>query len=312
MTCMRFLAFVLRWLILLLSATAFAKEDIEFTGEHLPEVGVDNRYATLPLWGIGERTQSWSAVGQLGYTSAGSGTLEVRGPMLSLALRRELSSRWSLALLGFYDDFTLRSGREQRPLQTLFAPQTPIERPVGAVFTGLDGSATDFGVGIAAALHSERGWLGEHRWVAGVLWQRITLRNYRFDYQVIEGPFSGASGQLDFDASYHNIAPFAGLEVLRHFGNWSIAPHVLYTFPIPRQGFAGHITGPGFELSGDSGSAGNGKHFGDTSLTFGLQLTYRPAHLTVDVGTLVSQALLVPFNKRGITRNLIASVQWVY
>jgi hypothetical protein len=297
---------------LLWSSTASAKEDVEFTAEHLPEVGVDNRYATLPVWGTSGESQPWSVVGQLGHTSAGSGTLQVRGPMFSAAVRRELSARWSLGLFAFYDVFQLRSGREQRELQTLFAPDTPISRPAAAVFTGLNGTSVDRGLGLHAALHSDRGWLGEHRWVAGVLWQQIRLHDYRFDYQVLAGPSSGVSGQLDFDAEYHNAAPFVGLEVLRHYGNWNVAPHVLYALPIPRQGFAGHITGPGFELSGDSGTAGNGKHFGDSSLTLGLQVTYRPARLSIDLGTVLSQALLVPLNKRGITHNVIVSVHWLY
>ena len=304
--------------LLLAGATLFvanvslAKEDIEFTAEHLPEVGVDNRFATLPLWGVSAETSQWSSMVQLGFTSAGSGSLQVQGPMLSLGLRHVINDRLSIAAFTFYDDFRLTGKREQRPLQTLFSPQTPIERPANALFTGLNGQATDYGVGLAVALHDDRGWLREHRWIAGLLWQRIELRDYRFNYEVLEGASRGVSGQLDFDATYQNLAPFVGLELIRRYGNWTIAPHALFALPIPRRGFAGHITGPGFDLTGDSARAGNGEHFGDSSLTVGVQVTYQPANLSIDLGTIASQAVLVPVNKHGITRNLLVSIQWMY
>ena len=243
-------------------------------------------------------------------TSAASESLEVRGPMLSIAVRRELTPRWSIGGFAFYDTFDLTSGTERRPLQTLFAPAVPIARPVASLFSGLDGTAVDSGLGLMAAAHSERGWLGEHRWVFGISWQRVELRNFVFAYQVVEGPSAGASGALDFSATYHDAAAFAGLELLRHYGNWTVAPHALYTLPTPRRGFAGRITGPGFDLAGDSESAGNGAHFGDALLSFGLQITYRPAHLTIDLGATASQAALTPINKRGIDRNIVLCVQW--
>ncbi|MGH3851797.1 MAG: hypothetical protein ACRDRT_19270, partial [Pseudonocardiaceae bacterium] len=64
---------------------------------------------------------------------------------------------------------------------------------------------------------------------------------------------------------------------------------------------------PGFDLSGDTETAGNGKHFGDASLTVGFDLTYLPWGLTLDLGSLVSQALIEPLVHRGISRNWVVS-----
>jgi hypothetical protein len=89
---------------------------------------------------------------------------------------------------------------------------------------------------------------------------------------------------------------------------WRWTPHVLLAMPLPRRGFQGRITGPGFDLSGDTASAGHGKVFGDFSLTLGLDATYKPWGLTVDLGSLVTQALLEPFIHKGIDQNWVISV----
>lgn len=74
----------------------------------------------------------------------------------------------------------------------------------------------------------------------------------------------------------------------------------------------GHITGPGFDLAGDTEKVGNGKHFGDPSVTLELTAEYRPAHLAVDLGTLVSQALIEPVIHPGVDGNLLVSFSWSY
>ena len=230
--------------------------------------------------------------------------------MLSLAIRSESPGPWQTGAFAFYDDLTFSSGREHRPLQTLFAPQTPIARPVDTIFTGLDGSTKHFGGGAFATHTTDRGWLGLHRWVAGIQWERIALRDYSFTYQVLAGPQTGVTGQIDFDNNYDHVAPFVGVELPRTHGDWNFALHALVAYPLPRRGVVGHITGPGFDISGDTQDVGNGKHFGDPSITLGFSVTYLPAHLSVDLGTLLSQALLEPVIHKGIDRNLLLSVTW--
>ena len=66
----------------------------------------------------------------------------------------------------------------------------------------------------------------------------------------------------------------------------------------------------GFDLRGNTAAAGYGKHIGDPSLTFGLDITYLPAHFTVDVGALLTQRLLEPFINKGIEANWLLSCQW--
>lgn len=288
-----------------------AAEDIEFVAEHLPEVAMDNRFATLPVWSsAGDATRSSSFAGQAGYARTSTGSLDMDGSMWAAAANRKLSRRWSAGAFVFYDRLNLSGNGDRRPLQTLFSPGTPIFRPVMAGFDGLDGTVRHYGGGIRLSMASSRGWLGEHHWVGGLLWQRVELRDYRLTYRLLEGPEAGVSGQIDFDNDYSHVTPFVGLE-LPHVGTvWSITPHVLAAVPFPRRGVVGHITGPGFDLRGDTEDAGEGKHFGDPSLTFGLDLTYLPAHFTVDIGTMLTQRLLEPVSKKGIDSNWVLSGQW--
>jgi hypothetical protein len=290
-----------------------AKEDLEFVQEHLPEVAMDNRYATLPLWS-GARAQDnpFALYVQGAFSSTSAGNLKIDGPLLSIGGRWQLSDRWGVGGFGFYDPLRLQGSREYRDLETLFAPTTPIERPVAAEFAGLNGTATDIGLGAYVSLDHEAGFLGAHRWIGGVLWQRLTLTDYRFDYRLLVGPQTGLTGKIDFDARYEHVVPFAGLELLRNYGTWATSAHALIALPLPRRGIVGHIEGPGFDVRGDTDSAGNGKHFGDPSLTLGYTITYVPAHLSFDLGTFATQALLESRIHRGIERNVVLSfsVAW--
>ncbi|WP_161810982.1 TonB-dependent receptor [Steroidobacter agaridevorans] len=303
-------AALLGTMALSMAAPAFAEHDIEFVAEHLPEAMMDNRYATLPVWDLGVPAESTAYQLQGAYSSTTSGDLSIAGPMFSLSASRRWSEASRLGVFGFYDPLRLQADYDSRPLQTLFAPTTPIDRPADAEFTNLDGTATDFGAGLYWSRHRSEGWLGEHSWVAGLLWQRVELRDYRFDYLIASGPQSGLQGQIDFDAHYDHFTPFVGLQMPRARGDWSFTPHALLAYPVPRRGFQGHISGPGFDISGDTADVGNGKHFGDPSVTLGLTITYLPAHLSIDAGTFFTQAYLEQKIHRGIDSNWLLSISW--
>jgi hypothetical protein len=290
---------------------ANAKEDIEYVAEHLAEVPMDNRFATLPVWGgARESGEPWAFTGQAGFAKTTTGRLEAYGPMLSVGADHALGARWSMGGFAFYDRLVLAGDHDQRPLQTSFAPATPFARPVAAQFDHLDGTLDHYGFGIDAALAGDVRWLGPVRTVGGLIWQRVVLSDYRLGYRLLEGPDAGLEGQIDFDASYEHVTPFIGFELPRKGASWEMSPHVMAAWPNPRRGVVGHITGPGFDIAGDTESAGHGAHFGDPSITLGFDVTYLPAHLTVDVGTLVTQGLLEPVVHKGIDTNWVLSAEW--
>ncbi|MFL6579722.1 MAG: hypothetical protein ACJ8G2_03180 [Burkholderiales bacterium] len=291
----------------LVCVQARAEHSFEFVAEHLPEAAMDNRFATLPLWNGGATPVApWQFTVQGGWARTGSGGLTLDGPMLSAAVHRQLDDRWTLIAFGFFDDMRFSGASDQRPLETLVA-HTPLVLPAETLFTNLQGTYRNAGAGIAFNMHKVDGWLGERQWVMGALYQRVQLQDYRANYRVLEGPSSGATGFVDYSAEYPHLTPFAGLALVRHFGSWSLTPHALFAIPVPRRGFQGRINGPGFDVSGDTETAGAGKHFGDISLTFGLDVGYKPWGLTLDIGTFVSQALLEPIAHKGIDQNWVIS-----
>jgi hypothetical protein len=295
-------------LLALASVRASAAEhSIEFTAEHLPEAAMNNRSATLPLWNAGATPVGSSQFTvQGGFARTGSAELKLDGPMVSMAVSRRLNSQWSLHAFGFLDGLRFSGTNNQRPLDTVFT-RTPLVLPARALFTDLRGTYRNIGAGVAFNLHKDQGWLGERQWVIGALYQRVELRDYRATYRVLEGASSGATGFVDYSGDYSHLTPFAGLAFPRHFGSWNLTPHALLALPIPRRGFQGRIVGPGFDLSGDTSTAGNGKHFGDISMMFGLGVTYKPWGLTLDLGSFVSQALFERDAHKGIDQNWLIS-----
>jgi hypothetical protein len=87
-------------------------------------------------------------------------------------------------------------------------------------------------------------------------------------------------------------------------------PDRLTTAALPRRGVQGRITGTGFDVCGDTADAGNGKHFGDPFLALGMGVTYHPSGLTLDIGSVVAEALIEPIAHKGIDRNWILSLDW--
>ena len=296
---------------------AAATESIEFVAEHLPEIAMDNRYASLPLWNAcdsrtneGDPGRAFCFGTSVGYARTHSGTLSVDGPMISLSVVRPLGGDLRLTGFVFFDDLVLSGGVENRPLAVLFA-NPPLTLPAAAQFTGLDGKARDTGFGLALNGSAHPGWLPWFEWSAGLMWQQFRLSDYRFDYLITDGPDAGTTGILDYSATYSHISPFAGAAWPRSHGAWRFTPHVQLAVPLPRRGVEGRITGPGFDLQGSTADNG-AKPFGDPSVTIGFNMTYEPWNLTVDLGSTITQALLEPHIHEGVEHNLMLSAFWTF
>jgi len=299
--------------IALLARVARATESIEFVAEHLPEIAMDNRFASLPLWNVCDsEADDESCFGfNVGYARSHSGTLAIDGPMLSLSVMRPVGADFRLTGFVFLDDLALSGGTEHRPLEVLFT-HPPLNLPAASEFTGLDGKARDVGLGVALNGSAHLRWLPWFEWSAGVMWQRFKLSDYRFEYLILEGPDAGTSGTLDYSSTYSHLSPFFGAAWPRIRGQWHYAPHVQFALPLPRRGIAGQITGPGFDLTGNTEDNGYGKHFGDPSVTIGFNVTYQPWDLTVDVGSTITQALLESRIHEGVKQNLMLSAYWTF
>lgn len=120
----------------------------------------------------------------------------------------------------------------------------------------------------------------------------------------------GETGVSDYSVRYRFVTPVLQLAHQHLGGHWSWTPKLTIALPLPRRGVQGRISGSDFDIAGDTDRAGNGKHYGDFSLTIGLLVGYRPWHLSVDVGELLTQMLLEPLIHKGVETSRIVSVRW--
>jgi hypothetical protein len=203
------------------AGAAATPEDIGFVSEHLPEIAMDNRYAQLPLWTSCGVEHGYCPSLNVGYASTHSQTLSIDGPMFSLGLTHDVGE-WSITGFAFYDPLSLRSGTERRPLDVDFVSGVPYQLPVPAEFSGLNGSADDTGFGIALRRDASVPWLGQFTWTAGLLWQQMSLSNYRYDYRIhvlsFDDPHAMHIDGPGFDLAGNQAANGAG----KHFGDPSV------------------------------------------------------------------------------------------
>lgn len=293
---------------------AVATESIEFVQEHLAEIVMDNRYASLPIWANRDpgAPAQWQLTTQAAFAKTRTGELHVDGPMFSLGASRQLAEKWRLTGFAFFDTLDFSSGVDQRPLEAQFTNGVQLALPAAAKFTGLDGSEHSYGLGFALGRHSSLRFWGDYEWTAGVLWHHVSLQNYALDFRILDGPSMGATGVIDYSATYAHVAPFFGIAWPRSHGNWGFNPHVQAVLPLPRRGVIGHIEGPGYDLRGDTSQTGIGTPFGDPSVTLGFDVTYHPWNFTVDVGSAISQAALEPLIHKGVPSNWLISVSWSF
>lgn len=289
-----------------LPLAAAPEHDIEYVAEHLPEAAANHRLASLPLWQPPPDT--WSVALQAAYSRNTAGELALAGPMAAIGLHYRLAPRWTLAAVGFYDPLRFSGENDRRPLQVRFATSVPLALPAQAEFASLGGKATIAGLGLTLAHDIESGWLKQWQLTFGLVGQRVSLRDYATAYRLLDGPSAGATGVVDYSGDYNLLPALLGLSRRFERGDWTLGPHGLLVLPLARRGVQGRITGPGFDISGDTAAIGAGKHFGDPALAFGFDVEYRPWRAWLDVGALVTQPVVEPAMHKGLDKSLLLSV----
>jgi len=289
-------------------ANAMAAESFEYISEHIPEVAMDNRFATIPLHS--RRSESGSLMLQTAYSSTRSNNLQLTGGQFAFSYQLAVSRVWSLQLLAFDDEPGFSGGNVNLPMDPLFSRVIPLSLPADARFGDLGGNAIHRGAGIFIARDLEMPSLGSVYSAFGLIWQGLHLRDYRMPYQITTGPDAGTTGISDYSASYVFLTPVVSFDRPVRVDDWDWVPRLTFALPLPRAGVQGRITGPGFDISGDTADIGRGRHYGDFSVTLGLLAFYRPWGMAIDLGAVASQLLLEPFIHKGIEQNWIVSVSW--
>ena len=287
---------------------AMAAESFEYISEHIPEVAMDNRYATIPLHQ--QRTESGSLMLQTGYSSTRSNNLELSGGQFAVSYQTPLGETWSLQAMLFDDELTFSGGNVNLPMDPLFSRAIPLSLPADARFGDLQGDASNLGVGLFFARDLGMPCFGTVYAAFGLIRQTLHLENSRIPYQLTSGPDSGTTGSVDYSADYAFVTPVMSISRPIRYTEWDWVPRLTVALPLPRAGVQGRITGPGFDIAGDTANIGRGRHYGDFSVTLGLAAFYKPWGMAIDLGAMVSQLLLEPFIHKGIESNWIVSVSW--
>ncbi len=285
-----------------------AAEDMDFIAEHLAEVSMDNHLLTLPVEYTGD-----AAVGETdwqlatSYQRIASDALELSGAGAGIGANRTINPHWSLGAFAFADRSSFGGGAVARPVAPLFSDSIPLDLPADAILTDLRGQLSETGAGAFAVWHPPG---SSYALIAGLAFEHLRQSGYRVDYTLTTGGSAGATGTLDYSATYRYWIPTLG--VVWHWtrGSWDFAPRLQAGVPLPRRGWRGIISGPGFTVSGNTSTSGHGKHMGDPFAGVGLAVTYRPWHVSWDLGTLVSQALIEPRIHEGVSSVWILGLRW--
>jgi hypothetical protein len=310
---------LLRWLVplaatcSLASAPARATEDLDYIVEHLAEVAMNNNAALLPLWQRDWRdARDWRGYVSAGFNAITAQDMDARGHTVGGAIERSLAPDWAIRGVAFEARSTLTGSAGVRPLNPIFLKPLPTGLPATTSFGRFDGRISQFGAGITATWRNHSGWMDGSEWMGGVLWQRLALDDMATTYTVLDGAAAGTRGTIGYDSRYSFFTLLGGMQWHRRYAGWLFSPHWHVSLPLPRAAVAGRFTAPGLDVSGDSAQAGNGHHLGDGYLSLGLSITWLPAHLTVDLGTTLGQALLEPVVDKGIDRDLVLGIEWSF
>jgi len=285
-------------------------EDVHFLAEHLPEVAQDARYFSLPWPGERPAPGRWQPFVGLGWNSAKADFMKESGALFSFGATRGWSERSALTLFGFYDRFDVSGGSGEQVLRAPFAP-VPLDLPERALFSSPGGTFTHYGVG-AAWTHeiSEAGAARPTSLEAGLVVDRLILKDYRMNYRVLAGSDAFAEGVLDHSSEATFFTPFVGFEKRFSLGSsfWLI-PRVMAGAPLPPADFDGRLTGPGFDLSSSDPNGKPGR-IGDGFVSLGAGLLHRRSGIEIDVGALAGFPLFESATHPGVDQSFLVHLVW--
>ncbi len=281
------------------------EKDFDFLAEHLLESLMDDRFAALPL-AAAPGEGRWQPVVTLGYASTRADYQELSGPLFGVGAGYRLSPNRSLAAFGFFDQLDIGGKAAVDDLIPLFANDIPLDLPENAAFGPPRGEARHLGLGAAFTWRR-----GASTWSVGAIWSQLEARDFTASYRLLGGADAGVSGVLDHSASYSFLSPFARWRTSVPLGSrFALAPQVVVVVPLPRRGFAGRISGPGFAVAGDTSGAGHGVHVGDSYVGFGCEVEHLASHLSLELGAGLYQPLYERLVHAGLERAWVLHLVW--
>jgi len=271
------------WQLVLLAVPAItaAQEELGFTAEHMIEAQMDARYVALPeieLQTNGDRSTRFG----IGYMATAGGPTKSSNVLLDVQTFRPMPNheRWALVLGGFVDLIRFDGTAGNVTIDPNFVSTSPFDAPLDTDVLDVSGDALHVGLSVAAARRiSERS-----AWQVGAMLEYYDVDAFKVDFRT-RGP-GGFDGTVDYAGNYNSITPFVTFRhVFPHRSDGFVYSSRLFmAWPLPRRGFHGLISGPDFELAGDSKTAGTGTNIPDGFAGAGFAIESAKHRWRVDVG----------------------------
>lgn len=285
------------------------KEDAHFLLEHLAEAAQDARYFALP-WPAAT-SQDWEPIVAVGATKFDSTIANMQGLLLTVGAARRLDERWSYELVGFYDQFDVSGNTTEQVLTAGPLAQVPLDIPERAEFSAAGGKVRHSGIGAVfrRELQTQIG-VWQKAWIAGLLFERLELVDYRIHYRLLAGANAGTAGVLDYSGTHNFISPFVGFQAERTLvSGWTMVPRTALGIPLPVGKFDPRLTGPGFDLTPASTGSEHGR-IGDGYLMLGMNVRDHGSGMEIDLGSMLTFPLIERLTHNGVNHGIFIALTW--
>ena len=240
---------------------------------------------------------------QLGYLKITTEELASSTSMIGLQYYLPLNKaeRSGLIFSGFLDNISFGGGTGIMPIDPSFTNNITFATPTDVQLIDVSGKGIHAGITLAYTKRE-----GNRAWQAGLAYEYYDIRDFEIAFRTLELT-SNFTGTLDFSASYNSWTPYYTHRWfhpdLSH--KWLYSTRFIASWAQPRRGLEGRISGPGFDYTGNSADAGNGRHMPDPYIGVGFTLESRENGWRLDIGSTLFIFALEPRMHKGIDRPLL-------
>lgn len=267
--------------------------------------------APLPLSHFLKGQKQYSVSG--GYSTVDAGVVQLNGNGLTLAFDRAFRDGWGYQFLLLANQHNVGiSGNEV--LNTPFAKNVPLDLPERAEFSNGKGRITFTALG--AALVYDPLLKGKDSQSLPLSFG-VQVATMKFDgvsthYRMTSGTSTGSQGDLDLNGEYSFVMPFfAAHWFFPVRENWLLVPSVRFAKALESVGQKGRMTGPGFDVSGNSEATGyTDANFDLWLVSPGFTISYRPWNLSSNVGASLFRYMMPGLTSDGVNKTVLFSLAW--
>jgi len=273
--------FPVMFLLIISSKPGIAGETLSFTAEHMIEAQMDARYMAFPE--IETRADKKQTRFGLGYLSVTGDLMKSSAPMLSVQsyIPTSQDHRWGMIIGGFIDYIQFGGSTGNAQFIADFIDFAPFNQPQNVNVQSINGDALHTGISLSLT-HRMSDNLA---WQAGAALEYYSVNKFSIAFNTLDLA-SNFNAEVDYAANYHSITPYFSF---RYFypalsESYDFSSRFIMAWPLPRRGFKGRVSGPGFSVEGDTDEVGNGIHIPDPFVGVGFSIESRQHGWRVDVG----------------------------